>query len=80
MVVLSLMLVTMAFFKEPKDCCLKKATYIRKKDDNVKVNLKLYTKNLCETEQQQIKEIICRGEYNNILDIVDNFKVISKNK
>lgn len=83
MVILSLMLVTIAFFKntnEYTNSSIKKESYIRKKNGDTKVDLKLYTYNISEEEKEQIKGIISEGEFNNIFDIIDDFKVISKRK
>lgn len=81
MIVLALMLVSITFFKNTNDygeTVLNKPSYVRKKDDGSKITLRLYTYNMSEEEKERIKNIISQAEFENIMDIVDDFKAIAK--
>lgn len=75
LIVLGIIVLTLTMFS--KDCCIKEV-YIREKKNNKKVLVEIKYIGLDDKEIQDISQIIVSGQFNNICDIADDFKVYKK--
>ena len=76
-IVLGILMITITLFDKDNKMV---STYVRDKKDGGNINVEIKFIGFNKQEIQAISRIIAKGEFDNIYDIADEFKVFMKEK